>query len=330
MGNEEMKFVIVEDGDLKPLVTVNITAKVVDSMVQNGVFNLGRLRFSIKHHHLLTQIHLFFGNISMHPISGFPRTLILHEDTVPNLPMSYNRSDSSSIRYTHGSRRMKKFKGAWETLDLRATLSHSNLRQYATIRARPLGQDVMILEASKPPEPTTLQNSVVPDIRISTNVSRIGEIGEPGTPRHRRDIVRSAFEALLSPLRLRNANLSSTDTNHKIMSWIDGTAGQDSVAGDGVILDAVPSENTAYLQHYNVREADYEIYKQWTSLLQPDMSAKTGYWNPLSSKQPGNFAQSAPDGTVHEMIVESPIMEMPDTGLVELADTSISPPPAST
>ncbi|KAK7747804.1 hypothetical protein SLS62_008840 [Diatrype stigma] len=326
----EVKFFITEDGDTKPLIVVPLTAKVTDSMAREQVFNLGLISFSIGHRRLQTHINAHFGNVSMYPISGFPRPLV-HGigDSAPTPLATKFPVDSSSFRYKHGSRRH-----VWEPPDLQGVPSLNNLRQYASHPERPLGHGAVASESKNPTEadiqePTTPTptNPGVPPLRLDTGQSP-AETGIPEVPTlRRRDAVRGAFKALLTPLRPKSTDLDPLSPitpgslPPHLETWLQGYRRvQDNMVGNNVMLKAPQAELVASLLHYNVRPEEYVIYQQWINLLQPPVGTERGYWFPPVNSQSGDFARSAPEGTFYEL--EQP-PESSDPQLSELADTGL-------
>lgn len=324
----ELRFIIFEDGDMKALATIPLTPQVAHAMIWDRMFKVGRVSFSIKHKHLLTQIHLCFGNLTMYPISGFPRSFTRHAtDLAPSPLATHFLPSSASFRYAHGSQRQKKINGTWEPPELRGVPHFANLKQYASDPERPLGHNAMVaqtrqnteLDAQQPITPTGIPS---PEI----------EVEETPVPR-RTSAIRGAFKALLAPLRSRVAALDGLSpitpgsTSPYVEAWLEEyIQAQESVWDTKIMLNIPSHELVASLQHFNVRPEEFVIYQRWISLLQPDVNfdgSKPGYWVPAISSEPRDFASSAPEGTFHELegteiLPCTPLVELADTGLMEI------------
>ncbi|KAI2627754.1 hypothetical protein GGR54DRAFT_430692 [Hypoxylon sp. NC1633] len=318
MASESLRFVIFEDGDVSPLMTVRLDEKITDAMIRDQVFNLGWLRFSIKNRLMPTQCQLYFGERTMHPISGFPRLIIQNSETLsPGLPIPDSLSGSPSFRYSHGSRRLKADSN-WKPPDLRGATSFSNLRDYASHPHRMLGHDVVESGETQPTadpvpqtkSPTRERSRPSMELRRSTD-SRIVR---------RRDAIREAFMALLWPLWPQRVDAESAEGTGStsptdpaplppdLEVWLNEYRRVQNETSDPT--RELPESLITSLQHYNVRPEEYAVYQQWIGLLQPSTGAGGNYWYPPTNSSPGDFATSAPSGTYYELHDTAPIAEL--------------------
>lgn len=151
----ELSFVVWEQSGLPFLQHMDrqpLSQKVVERMILEDRFEMDRFVFRIRDKVVPTHINLCFGDMTMVPISGFPRSLLLAADNnniSPRLSQSASPMFQASVgtvtraasRYTHGSRRLKR--GAvWEPPSLQDSGSIPDLRQYGD-PDRVIGLDVV-------------------------------------------------------------------------------------------------------------------------------------------------------------------------------------------
>ncbi|KAK8075762.1 hypothetical protein PG997_010425 [Apiospora hydei] len=321
--HEEPKFVIFEDGDLTPLKVVHVSERAMNHMIRTGEFDLGRLRFHIKNKMRPTQIVMHFGELAMHPISGFPQLLFTETTQLTSAKPTVFPSSMPSTRYTHGSRRLKRTAGSWQPPDLKRVQKLSNLNMFAKRQAG-LGDDGAGEAATTaeprhpPPRPATGSPSVSLGDGVNSSSSSL--------PRKRIGGVRDAFKALLwSPSR-ENVQMEPTELSDDLRQWLDRyrdvqarieNANSQSFSQNQNItaMPSVPDEQLAYsLQYYNVRPEEYAMYRQWVGLLQPSVvvdgaggGAAAGAarpWLPPVGMSLGGYASSSPAGVVHEMAAD--------------------------
>ncbi|KAK8017030.1 FabD/lysophospholipase-like protein [Apiospora rasikravindrae] len=290
--HEEPRFVIFEEGDLTPLKVVSISDRIMNHMIRTGEFDLGRLRFHIKNKMRPTQIVMHFGELAMHPISGFPQLLFNEAAQPTSAKPTVFPSSMPSTRYTHGSRRLKRTAGSWQPPDLKRVQKLSNLNMFAKRQAG-LGDDgageaantkPSHPSASPPPRPATGSPSVSMGDGVNSSSYSL--------PRKRIGGVRDAFKALLwSPSR-ENVKMEPAELSGDLRQWLDRyrdvqarikDANDQSYnqnqhfTANANAIPSVPDEQLAYsLQYYNVRPEEYAMYRQWVSLLQPNVGNSAG------------------------------------------------------
>lgn len=157
----ELSFVVWEQSGLPFLQHMDrqpLSQRVVERMILEDRFEMDRFVFRIRDKVLPTHINMCFGDMTMVPISGFPRSLLLTTDNnniSPRLSQSASPMFQASVgmvtraasRYTHGSRRLKR--GAlWEPPSLQDSRSIPDLRQYGDPE-RVIGLDVVNQQAAE-------------------------------------------------------------------------------------------------------------------------------------------------------------------------------------
>ncbi|KAI4858552.1 acyl transferase/acyl hydrolase/lysophospholipase [Hypoxylon rubiginosum] len=319
--NENLQFMVFQDGDTNPLAILPLTSKTTDSMIQKWMFYIDPLRFSVKNRLLPTQIHLCFGHVQMHPISGFPRLIIPDDErSNPNSAILNYTPKTSSQRYTHGSRRLKRYNSKWKAPDLRGASSLSNLHEYATKRDCKLGHDFMesgVAESTrKQPQPPAQART-----ELSAGLSK-----KPSVKLG----IRETFSTLMWPLRTLEEEEAeepgSIDTGPlppDLEEWFrEYRKIQNKLTVPGPASGIPPEELVAALRNYNIKPEEYAVYEQWVNLLQPDKwrSKGKGYWLPPIDSGPDNIARSETPGKVHELdsIV---VAELMDTSLPRKQDS---------
>ncbi|KAI0003957.1 hypothetical protein F4779DRAFT_621638 [Xylariaceae sp. FL0662B] len=298
MGVESLRFVIFEDGDTTLLETVHLTPEVANVMMRDEVFNLRQ--------------------VAMHPISGFPRVLIQgDENSAPGLSIPSSILHSTSCRYTHGSRRLKKFNDKWQPPDVRGTPNFFNLRNYASDPARTIGNDFMrMAELNQKLQPGS-QEWMPYSAEVPENA---------GHQRARRSTIREAFKALQWPLRSQKPEAESHIEPSSLEPLLPENLKSQHGGSESMAATFLPSGySKASLRPYNARSEESAVYRQWLSLLQPVVTREggnnfspTNYWS-------GNVTRSSSPERDCELDDAGPV-ELADTGCpVELDGTSCYP-----
>ncbi|KAI1124855.1 hypothetical protein F5Y10DRAFT_284739 [Nemania abortiva] len=325
--HRELKFVIHEDTDIKPLAEAPLTIDIVNGLIRNQGFDISRVRFFVKNRLLPTQIYLYFGQESKYPISGFPQCFTLDSQvTSPTFMIRNVPSNSSVSRYTHGSRRRKGVSSSWKPPDLRTAPSLSNLRDYYSHPDRILGHDIVKSEEEKGPnfnpEGNVLQQNQ------TSSPSREHFATEPR--RRERWNVREAFSALLGPLWMQRPE-AEIPQSEGLVAQLDDLLLQglqhEAVYADfpnlAFSLEVSPGMLAGLLQQYNVSPEEYGVYMQWISLLQPNLGQGTDYWLPRIETDTSGFAHSSSPGEIYELN-NTPIAFPGE--IYELNDTPIAAP----
>lgn len=157
----ELSFVVWEQSGVPMLQHMDrqpLSQKVVEKMIREHKFEMERFVFQIRDKVLPTHINLCFGDMTMVPISGFPRSLLLTADNhnssprvsqsaLPMFQVGHGAVSRAASRYTHGSRRLKR--GAvWEPPSLQDSRSIPDLRQYGD-PDRVIGLEVVNQQAAE-------------------------------------------------------------------------------------------------------------------------------------------------------------------------------------
>ncbi|XXH01349.1 hypothetical protein Hte_007707 [Hypoxylon texense] len=312
-GNENLQFMVSQEGDTNPLAVLPLTSKTTDSMMQKGIFYIDSLRFPIKNRLLPTQIHLCFGNVQRHPISGFPRLITADDErSSPNTAILNYTPGTSSQRYTHGSRRLKRYNSKWKAPDLRGASSLSDLHEYATKRDCKLGHDFVepgvAQSAGRKSQPSVQARVELPAGMSKKPTVKLG--------------IRETFSTLMWPLRTLKEEAEETDPTGTeslppdLDEWFhEYRRIQGRLSVPAPASGVPPEEMVAALRNYNVKPEEHAVYGQWVNLLQPDKWKSKGYWLPPIDGGPENVARSEAPGKVHEL---------DSTTVAELMDTSPS------
>lgn len=291
---------ILEDTDTNPLAIVPLTADTMRGLIRNEGFDVGRVRFSVKNKLLPTQIYLYFGKVSKYPISGFPRCFT--EDsrvTSPRYMAPSGLFNSSSCRYTHGSRRRKGTASSWKPPDIRTAPTFSNLRHFSSHPDRILGHDIINSEEEE------TSNSVDPPINLLQQDQTSSPVEE-----ERRWNVREAFRALLGPLWMqrseeevpRAASPVPVPVPRYIGEWLQQCRTISTNSIHSAAVANIPREEFAMsLQQYNVNPEEYAVYEQWVGLLQPNLKSQGDYWLPPVDAHTSEFARSPSQGEIYEL-----------------------------
>ncbi|KAF7536915.1 hypothetical protein G7054_g4138 [Neopestalotiopsis clavispora] len=288
LSNEPVSFAIYEEGDVKPIQTIILDERKLEAMVTRKRFDLGRSNFEIRSKVTPVHIDMYFGTVSKHPISGFPRSFF-DEDTYASLNGASHKmiTSSMSTRYTHGSRRAKSG-GTWQPQDLGGTSSSSNLMQYANPTLT-LGDE-------------DLDDLMSPKLPKSAEPSEYPHKSANGTTPHvRKGGIRDAFKALLIPLNTRRMDTE----HHSLLSPSKLSLYELPEHGffsrgrdDKTTLDEQVSMAQSY---YNVPPEDYAVYRQWVNLLQPNTANYKKPWAPSVGPELSGHDQSNAPGEVFEM-----------------------------
>jgi hypothetical protein len=285
--NEVVSFVVYVEGDVQPIHTILLTDHELDTMISRKRFDLGRRVFSIKSKIMPVHIDMYFGCVSKHPISGFPRSFFDGDTNASSNGASHKMITSSmSARYTHGSRRARSG-GVWQPQDLAEKGSLSNLKQYAN-PSRTLGDDGLE-DWVLPKMPKFAESPVYPD--KSANVT---------SPQARRSGIRDAFRALLIPLNSRRADPDQqTPLSPTTLPVYELPEAGFSEAQEGkAALDEKLSIAHSY---YNVPPEDYAVYRQWVNLLQPNDVKLMKPWAPSVGQEPPGYSTENTQGSIFEM-----------------------------
>ena len=280
MDEGSLSFVVWDDmaKDKTPK-AIQWPDKLLTNMITHQSFQMGSVTFYASNSVVPTQMHLKFGDAEMCSISGFPRCLIPEPDPVARLRVATmpTIAHSSSTRYTHGSRRLKK-PIEWKPPDMSKQSSITNLRQYIDPQ-RPLGFDVereRQAYSAMPSMPQILQGATPPPISMST----------PTVPDSAPGNVRKAFRELLWPVRARPRD------DKTIVAWaedvhppLEGFPENVSNVYDEENMSSMASA----VQYYEVNPGELQVYEHWVNLLQPDR----GRWMPPVSNEPKQFAVSS-------------------------------------
>ncbi|KAI1771432.1 hypothetical protein F4818DRAFT_454557 [Hypoxylon cercidicola] len=309
---ENLQFIVFQDGDTNPLATLPLIAKTLDLMKQSGIFYIDLLRFSMKNR-LPTHIHLCFGHTHMHPISGFPRLLFQDNEHSATSPSTLDPTPGlTSQRYTHGSRRHKRFDNKWQIPDLQRASSLSSLYEYAANPTRKLGHDFVKSGAASSPGGKSLQP---PPGRTELFA------GAPKNPTVKAGI-RDAFSALMWPLRPLDEEVERPNSTGAeslppdLEEWFrEYRKIQTKLSVPGPGAGIPPDKLVAALRNYNIKPEEYAMYEQWINLLQPDKWGGKGYWLPPTNGGSDDVARPESPGKVHEL---------ENTMVAELMDTSPS------
>ncbi|KAJ2991286.1 hypothetical protein NUW58_g2566 [Xylaria curta] len=315
----DLKFIIHEDTDTEPLAIVPITTEVITSLIMEQFFGVGRVSFSVENRLLPTQICLCFGKAVKYPISGFPRCFTQEAKvTSPRFMIPSLLSDSSSCRYTHGSRRRKGASSSWKPPDLRTSPSLSNLHHFSSHPNRPLGHDIIRSEEEEKSISTDALVSSSEEYRMSSlHVKTTTEAREP----RRWNVVREAFNALLQPLWKQRSqeempqDISVVTQNRYIEDWLREYRAVHTVTNPTLPSSIPPEELAIRLEQYNVRPEEYAVYEQWVSLLQPGFSKSSNYWLPPVDPNTSSFKNPSLPGAIYELEDTQKPQELEDTGL---------------
>lgn len=170
----DLSFVVWEQSGAPMLQRMDrqlLSQKVVETMIREQKFEMDRFMFQIRDKVLPTYINLCFGDMTMVPISGFPRSLLLTADNhnnssrisqsaPPMFQTSLGAVTRAASRYTHGSRRLKRG-AAWEPPSLQDSRGIPNLRQYGD-PDRVIGLEVVDQQAAKGTDHESSLPEVVP------------------------------------------------------------------------------------------------------------------------------------------------------------------------
>ncbi|KAK9417273.1 putative PNPLA domain-containing protein [Seiridium unicorne] len=293
--NEQMRFIIFEDAALESLKTVHMTDRTLDTMIREGVFKVAPVRFRVKNKVTPTQIVLKFGEIAMHPVSGFPRYLFAEEEQQGSASQPTFQSSRASTRYTHGSRRLMRSTRVWKAPDFQSTQSLSNLNLYAD-RQRALGDD------GAEPENSTFDTELTSRPALTAPLVTLEPSPLTKGVTRKRNGVRDAFKALwwASKSRKSDENLQSgiqpTELPVDLQQWLSAYRQvRENISGSQHGVEIPDGQLAFSLQFYNVKPEEYAMYLQWVSLLQPTGTGTRELWLPPVINRVGDFARSSPD-----------------------------------
>lgn len=330
----ELSFVVWEQSNLLNLQRMDrqaLSQKVIERMIREHKFEMDRFVFQIKDKVLPTHINMCFSNMTMVPISGFPRSLLTAEN--------YNSSPRSSqaalpifqaglgvvtravSRYTHGSRRLKRG-AAWKPPSFQDSRSIPNLRQYGD-PDRIIGSDVVTQEAAigsgtenSLPQVMHSKSRPPPTTRPILQQQSSERPEQPSA----RTTLRNAFRALLWPIRAHPSgrdNMFPEEVGDEEMSqFVASETGKSSTQShDGwSVEDAFspgpysPALSPLTMQYYHVDSAENEIYQQWVNLLGPTMG---GAWMPVSQPGHNSWLRKAEEPAVPELLGNEIPAELP-------------------
>lgn len=332
----ELSFVVWEQHgppNLEHMDRQPLSRRVVEKMIREHKFEMDRFIFQIRDKVLPTHINLCFGNMTMEPISGFPRSLLLTADKHSSSPRSSQSPmlqtglggvSRAASRYTHGSRRLKRG-AAWEPPSLQDSRSLPDLRQYGD-PDRVIGLDggsmsEVVPVKSKPApvkRPATTQNrtdEICSELEGASSVnSQSAPVRRPTTQLQQRPqeqpsartTLRNAFRALLWPIR---AHPPDTDIGFP-------EEGEGEAMSQFVPSEHGTSTGPLTMQYYHVDSAENKIYQQWVNLLGPSMG---GAWMPVN--QAGHDPpRRAHEPAVAELLGDGALFELPAEGRFELSD----------
>ncbi|KAI0474210.1 hypothetical protein F4859DRAFT_521928 [Xylaria cf. heliscus] len=317
----DLKFTIHEDTNTEPLATVPFTAKVISGIIMEQFFDVGRVNLSVENPLLPTRICLCFGQVVKYPISGFPRCFTQDaKASIQRSMISSVMSDSSSCRYTRGSRRRKVANSSWKPPDLRTSSSLSNLHHFSSQPNRVLGHDIIRSEEEKNPISIDTLVCSSEECRTSSPV----HVQTPTREPRRWDVVREAFTALLQPLWKQRSqeeefeDISVVTQNEHTESWLREYRVAHPVGNKPGSLTISPEEFVKRLAQYNVMPEEYAVYEKWVSLLQPDFDKSSDYWlPPVHYNAPGfeHPSSSSSCPPTYELEATEKPLELEDTGL---------------
>lgn len=336
----ELCFVVWEQSgplNLQRMDRQPLSQRVIEKMIREHKFEMDRFVFQIRDKVLPTHINLCFGNMTMVPISGFPRSLLTADNhngsprssqsALPMFQTGLGAVSRAASRYTHGSRRLKR-QAAWEPPSLHDFKSIPDLRQYGD-PDRIIGSDVVNQQSeagtdheSFLPEVVPVKPRPAPVKRATTQQQRPQE--QPST----RSTLRNAFRALLWPIRAH-----PPDSDHAFPEEAEEEAMSQFVASEtgrpppwshdgrppsghapGSPGPYSPNPGPLTMQYYHVDSAENDIYQQWVNLLGPTMG---GQWVPVNNNQPHrhDFPRGAYDPAARESIA----------GRFEMSGDSVQP-----
>lgn len=321
----ELSFVVWEQTALRPrgMDRQLLPPRVIEEMVREQRFDMARFVFEVQNKVVPIHINLCFGDLTMFPISGYPRPLftdmtsdsvaLTHSQTnLSSFPTGSNTFTRAASRYTHGSRRLKKV-AAWEPPALLERVSLTDLRSYGD-PDRVIGSDVIkqghayaeqrsegsLPEALGPKAQDAAHQRLAPQQlappQTAPRQSRLEQVSTRST-------LLNAFRALLWPIRARppkndppgwleleGDDMSQfwwfKDSQHRNLPGNrDGQVWEDSslYAEQGSYTSDSPHASPPTMHYYHVDSAENEIYQHWVGLLSPNM----GRWMPLTEFGPG-------------------------------------------
>lgn len=274
----EMSFVVWERFVLERVDRQPLSQRVIEGMIRDQKFDMGRFKFRIGSMIVPTHMNLCFGDMTMLPISGFPRSLLTdvsHDSGVRNsndsslFPTRLSRVGDgvsrNAYRYTHGSRRLKKIATWKPPTPLEHSVSLKDLRQYGD-PGRSIGSHGLSEQSNSDKECIVLGPLVPERGEFSAPQLSQSESVPDQTPNG--STLRNAFRMLFWPVRAQQTMAHVASPTHEA----DNVPEPVELGSQGTEIPRVAE--LASMQFYHVDSEENKIYQRWISHLGPSMGSR--------------------------------------------------------
>lgn len=281
----------------------------MERMIREHRFEGDKFSFKVKNKAVPTHINLCFGNMTMFPISGFPKAVLLDpsydktiRDSYPGAsmlpPSIHGRYARASSRFSHGSRRVV----VWEPPALQSQISINNLREYGETNYFDY-QDGKSFQQAPEAIPKRKPLPIYPSLPAEQQKAEQGST---------RASLRKAFRALFWPVQAEpfgkvleegddQSSLASDKAEPRWSSHDNMEQGLSAQSDNGYSA-AIQSVN-----YYHVTSDENKIYQRWVSLLGSSIRSP----HEPEAAQPSTSAAQYADVHRFEMSGESQPVELP-------------------